>query len=254
MGFNRFFNYFLFLVCYGFLAFLNNAYANVILYSTRVVYSAEKKEATIRTENSSDTPSLVQVWVDDGDASVSAQESSAPFVVTPPLIRLEPNAGQTFRIIYIPNKENTPKDKESVFYFNLMDIPPVPTGEEASTGSYLQFAYRSRIKLFYRPAGLSGTAFDAPKKMKWEVLEQGGGDIYLEGLNESDYHISFSSVKIEYQGKEYDVDVDMVSPKSSQQWKVKNLPAHFSHGDIKVNYSYISDYGSLVSGDYIISN
>lgn len=41
------------------------------------------------------------------------------------------------------------QDKESLYYFNLREIPPKT--DKANT---LQIALQTRIKLFYRPAGL----------------------------------------------------------------------------------------------------
>ena len=42
-----------------------------------------------------------------------------------------------------------PQDRESVYYFNLREIPP--RTDKANT---LQIALQTRIKLFYRPAAI----------------------------------------------------------------------------------------------------
>lgn len=229
----------------------NNAFANVVISSTRIIYDASKKEATIQTENLREKPSLVQVWIDDGDASVAAKNSASPFVITPPLIRLEPNAGQMFRIIYIPNQINLPQDKESVFYFNLLDIPPSPdekNGDEVGE-SYLQFAYRSRIKLFYRPAALPDNVFDSVKKLSWE-LNKNDGKIILNAKNDSSYHISFATIKLDYNGQEYDVQSEMLPPKESMSFHIKNFPENVDIKNVKINFSYVNDYGALIKDSY----
>ncbi|PJI52023.1 molecular chaperone EcpD, partial [Methylobacterium radiotolerans] len=56
--------------------------------------------------------------------------------------------------------EPMPQDKESVFWLNVLEIPP----KDKANQNLLQMAFRSRIKLFYRPAGLKGKAEDAPSQ------------------------------------------------------------------------------------------
>ncbi len=59
--------------------------------------------------------------------------------------------GQSWRLVF--NGSRLPQDRESLFWFNLLDIPPEP--KNGKTDNYLQLAIRSRIKLFYRPAGVA---------------------------------------------------------------------------------------------------
>ncbi len=93
-------------------------------------------------------PSLVQSWVDEGDINSSPETSSAPFMVVPPVTRIAGSGGQQLKIRVLKN--NLPRDRESVFYLNVVDIP----AKTATTGNTLQFALRTRIKLFYRPDDL----------------------------------------------------------------------------------------------------
>ncbi|HBA8104189.1 TPA: fimbria/pilus periplasmic chaperone, partial [Escherichia coli] len=57
-----------------------------------------------------------------------------------------PNGQQTLRIIMA--SDHLPKDKESVYWLNLQDIPP------ALEGSGIAVALRTKLKLFYRPKAL----------------------------------------------------------------------------------------------------
>lgn len=52
-----------------------------------------------------------------------------------------------------------PTDRESLFYYNLRETPPVPEGSEGH--AILQVAVQSRIKLFWRPAAL---------RKKWAIM------------------------------------------------------------------------------------
>lgn len=126
------------------------ATANVVIIGTRVIFLAEQKSVNVQLQNSSSDPALVQSWLDRGDINSRPNSIQVPFLVTPPVVRIEPNAGQTLRVVFI-GKENLPQDRETLFYLNVLDVPPKPKAEDLGT-NYLQFAIRSRIKFFYRPA------------------------------------------------------------------------------------------------------
>ncbi len=69
-------------------------------------------------------PSLTQVWVDDGRVQNQPEKDAAPFIVLPPIVRIEPGKGQSWRLVF--NGSRLPQDRESLFWFNLLDIPPEP--------------------------------------------------------------------------------------------------------------------------------
>src|SRR5215831_16325781 len=75
------------------------AHAAIIVDGTRVVYPAAKREVTINIHNSSETPSLVQAWLDSGDPRSKPGEAKVPFVLTPPLFRLDPTKVQSLRLV-----------------------------------------------------------------------------------------------------------------------------------------------------------
>ena len=54
------------------------ATAGVVVNGTRVVYPAAKREVTISIRNASETPSLVQAWLDAGDPQSKAGTSKSP--------------------------------------------------------------------------------------------------------------------------------------------------------------------------------
>ncbi|QGY26852.1 fimbria/pilus periplasmic chaperone [Escherichia coli] len=59
------------------------------------------------------------------------------------------------------NQINAPtasKDRESVFWFNVLELPPKPDAEKVANQSLLQLAFRTRIKLFYRPEEIPAPA------------------------------------------------------------------------------------------------
>lgn len=62
-----------------------------------------------------------------------------------------------------------PQDRESLFYFNLREIPP-----KSSKPNTLQLALQTRIKLFYRPAPLAVNPNDKPWQEKVTLTREGG--------------------------------------------------------------------------------
>ncbi len=97
---------------------------------------------------------------------INRKKDAAPFIVLPPIVRIEPGKGQSWRLVF--NGSRLPQDRESLFWFNLLDIPPEP--KNGKTDNYLQLAIRSRIKLFYRPAGVA-----AGKNSRGKSPELGAG-------------------------------------------------------------------------------
>lgn len=218
----------------GLLFLSSTAQANIVILGTRVVYPAEQKSVNVQLTNDSSRPALMQAWLDKGDAGESANNIKVPFVITPPVSRLEANARQTLRIAY--TGEPLPNDRESVFYLNIMDIPPKPKAGESQ--NYLQFAVRSRIKLFYRPQGLTITPQQAYQKVTWNKTSV-GGKAALRANNPTPYYITFTKLT----AGSSSVDAGMVAPFSTYDFAMTGAISGNS-----VNWSTINDYGGIQSG------
>lgn len=101
---------------------------SVVIMGTRVVYPATQKSISIRLNNDNESPALVQSWLDDGDAVAPPESVHVPFIITPPIFRMDSKSGQTVRIVY--TGESLPKDRESLFYLNVLDIPAKPRAKK----------------------------------------------------------------------------------------------------------------------------
>ncbi|WP_431223568.1 fimbrial biogenesis chaperone [Serratia sp. L9] len=217
------------------------ANANVVITGTRLVYPANEREITVKTTNMGKEPSLVQVWVDRGNAKTRADDANAPFLLTPPLVRIEPSKGQAFRVVF--TGEALPKDRESLFWFNLLDVPPLPKDADANV---MQVAYRSRIKLFYRPEGLVGDPIKAAESLSWSRGTPVKGRITLKVQNNSPYNVSLATVALKSGNARLKADdVATLAPFSTQDIHLKGaatLPA----GPASVNYTWVNDYGAAV--------
>lgn len=219
------------------------AWADVVISGTRVVYPGQAREVTVQLTNNGTSPSLVQAWLDSGNPKVSPDKSDAPFVLTPPIFRLDPHKGQTLRLMY--TGQPLPQDRESVFWLNVLEVPPAPTGRAAR--NYLQLAIRSRIKVFFRPHGLPGRANDAPSALHWRVVPAAGGGFALECDNPTPYHVSFSRLGVRVGGQAYVYDKGgMVDPMAKAGFPLAGLASAPPAG-AEVDFTTINDYGADVS-------
>ena len=98
------------------------AVAGIVIDGTRVVYPAAKREVTVNVRNNTEKPSLVEAWLDTGNADSKPGEVKVPFALTPPVFRLDPTKGQSLRLVY--TRDPLPNDRESLFWLNVLDIPP----------------------------------------------------------------------------------------------------------------------------------
>ncbi len=207
------------------------ASAAVTLQGTRVIYDGSKGAVTVNANNRGENVALAQVWLDDGDASAKAGSQKLPFVLTPTTRRIDAGHAQAFRLTYAPMAGAAlPADRESLLYFNLLDIPPKP--ENAEGKNLLQFAVRTRVKLFYRPVGLPGHARDAAAALEWRV--EGGA---LQLRNPSAYHVTLANLVLP-DGKT--IEVDMVPPGERISLPVPKgatVPA-------TLKFQWLDDYGT----------
>lgn len=163
--------------------------ADVVINGTRIIYNAKDKESIVQLKNNGKNPYLLQLWMDDGDAKAKPGQSKVPFMIMPPVIRIDPNKGQALRIM--ATNPTLPQDRETLYWFNMLEVPPKPTAMIQSGSNLIQLAFRTRIKFFYRPDNLSQTPLEAYRNIKFELR----GDT-LNVKNNSPYFITFSSIDI----------------------------------------------------------
>lgn len=197
------------------------------LGSNRVIYDGSKHDATVVVINSAkNAPFLAQSWVTEY-APDNQQPKMAPFFVTPPLYRQD-EGKHTLRIIRTGGE--LPSDRESVFFLNVKSIPAIH--DDLSGKNTLQFAYVFRVKLFYRPVGLTETSFESANNLRFS---RQGNTLVVRNL--TPYYVTFNKVSVG--GKEvYDVSSKMVPPLGDSHYL---LPP-----DVKGNqvlYRIINDYG-----------
>ena len=199
---------------------LMTANAGGIIGGTRVIFEGAKKEATINITNPDNTPYLTQSWIDMQDGGAG----KAPFIITPPLYRLDGGQKNLERIVMTGS---LPQEQESLFWLNIKAIPSASKEMNA-----LQIAVKTRIKLIYRPEGLrASTPEEQANKLTWQ---QSGNAIQVN--NPTPYVINFNEITLG--GRKLD-DVTYVLPGASARF---SLPEGVSGHSL--TFKVINDYGS----------
>ncbi len=221
------------------------AQASVVIMGTRVVYPATQKSINVQLNNNDESPALIQSWLDTGNAAAAPDSIHVPFIITPPIFRMEPKSGQTIRIVY--TGESLPQDRESLFYLNVLDIPAKPKVEENSENSegnnnYLQLAVRSRIKFFFRPDNLNVTPDDAYQKVTWHQE----GALRIKAINPTPYYITYNKISVGQDKQLTPVEQSgMIAPFSSKIFSLKEKPTLTN----KVTWVVVNDYGGYQQGE-----
>lgn len=222
--------------------FSASSHADIIISGTRIIYNSDKKDVSIRLENKGTRPLLVQNWIDLGDDNADPGSIKAPFVSTPPVSRIEPKRGQSVKIMF--TGATLPTDRESVFWFNVLEVPPKADTSKEENKNLLQLAFRTRIKLLWRPTTLTGVPAEAPKQLKWQMgSEQGHAVVRVE--NPTPYYVSFNDAAVTTGGKRYIVDATMVAPFDKATFTVKGAQ-NISSGQLE--YHAINDFGGMIAG------
>jgi P pilus assembly chaperone PapD len=212
-----------YLLLSSFLLITSAAHAGITIGGTRVVYPENKKESSIGIANPDNLDYLVQSWVETED---NAREK-APFLITPPLFRLDAKQDNVLRIIRTGG--NLPADRESLFWLNIKSIPSSARNENTNT---LQIAIKTRIKLLYRPASITGKPEDATTQLTWHTQ---GNQLIVE--NPSPFYMNFQEIKLD--GKKVD-KATYAKPKAETHFSVPgNITAR------SVSWKIINDYGGI---------
>jgi len=204
--------------------------AAIALDRTRVIFDGGSKSVSLGISNENkELPYLAQGWIEDA----AGKKLESTLLVLPPLQRVEPGAKSQVKIQATAAAMQLPQDRESIYYFNLREIPPKSTKPNT-----LQIALQTRVKLFYRPAPLMATPNDYANPWQAKLTLTKLGDKYQVN-NPTPYYVTLTSASTSLKGKEIvDFEQLMVNPKSSASL---NLSAALLGSNPVL--TYINDFG-----------
>ena len=220
----------------------NLAQAGVVMTGTRIIFPAQKTEKTLQFKNMDDFPNLMQVWVDAGDESSTPETAQSPFIIGPQIFKMAGQQGQISRLIFVGDAKQLPQDRESIYYLNFSEMPAVKQSD--ADKNKLLVVFKNRIKIFYRPEGLKGSADDVGDRLSYAIIGN-ATQPQLQLYNPSAFHANIAQMHIRFNGQKLESqDNLLIAPLSSIKLPIKALPAKQQALDIQVNL--INDYGSSV--------
>lgn len=137
------------------MAFSSSSIADIVISGTRVIYKSDQKSVNVRLENKGNNPLLVQSWLDTGDDNAEPGSITVPFTATPPVSRIDAKRGQTIKLMYTAST-SLPKDRESVFWFNVLEVPPKPDAEKGRESKPAATGISHTYKTFLSPGWIEG--------------------------------------------------------------------------------------------------
>ena len=207
-----------------------SAFAAIALDRTRVIYDGSQQSLSLSISNENkQLPYLAQGWIEDAQGN----KITNPLMVLPPVQRIEPGAKSQVKVQGLPSANSLPQDRESLFYFNLREIPP-----RSNNVNTLQIALQTRIKLFYRPKALIQAASNTTEPWQEKITLIKQGDSYVVN-NPTAYFVTLvEAAKTVNSGAVTSFEPLMVAPHGKGALKaavsvVGNSPV----------LTYINDYG-----------
>lgn len=206
-----------------------SAQAGITLGATRLIFKAPAKETSLSIQNLGPEERLVQSWLDPEDPE---SKTVPPFAISPSLSKLGGNKKQLLRILYYG--EGTTTQQESMFWLSIQEIPP-----KAQSENVLQIALRHKIKVFYRPENLPGSASDAPKKLRWKLHRSG-----LEIVNPTAFYVSLIKANIWTGSSRKLIKLGMLKPNSTKIFPLDSATLGLNSG-AEINFESVNDYGGV---------
>lgn len=215
--------------------------ATVIMTGNRIIYPANAKEKTVQFSNPDNIPYMVQIWTDVSNPKSKPETADGPFITTPQLFRIDPQQGQVVRLMF-NHKVALPEDRESVFYFNFLQLPGLNASQKEQ--NKLVLLVTSRLKLFYRPQNLAISPERISEKIRFSYNNN-----KLQVINDSPYYVTFDKVELlDANSKSIALvkEPTMLAPLSKDTWSIESV----NNNAVIVRYSVINDFGVSINYQY----
>ncbi|MFG1173170.1 molecular chaperone [Erwiniaceae bacterium CAU 1747] len=221
------------------------SYSGVIPENSRIVFDGDNKLQSSVLVNTNKYPVVVQLWVDNGDFTKTPEKASAPFFVTPVTSKMDPLKLNEIKIIFSGELKDIPQDRESLYWLNIFEIPPVNNNKKEDNEVTLSML--TQIKLIYRPARLRVNADELRQELQLVTykLEKGDSGLNITLDNPTPYVANLASLAIfGRKGNE------IASLKSGQSMDLSLLPMSSK----KISTSIKSDISNINGVEIFLVN
>lgn len=208
--------------------------SGVTLGATRVIYPLSGKGVSLSVTNPQDFPVLVKSSVLD-----EGQKKEAPFIITPPLFRLD--GGQLNALNITRTGGDYPADRESVNWVCVQGIPPEPDsawagdekqGSDKKVSMSVQVIISSCIKLFVRPESINGNPVNMADRVSWKISGK-----TITAANPTPFYMNVSSLT--FNGAQLNMARSYIPPFAEEKIPLPSGAA--GRGTLK--WVVIGDYG-----------
>jgi len=237
------------------------AHAGMRLDRTRVIVTQTGGSAVVQASNPDQTPVLLQVWVEPGEdavrrdatANVTSPRTATPFIVDPPVLRLDAQAAQALRVWLTDPPQTLPQDRESQFWLSVLEVPAEDSHDDGGAvvgtqggGNRLELTVLTQIKLFYRPAMLADYQRSDEDRLRFSLEGDAQGLYCLVIKNPAPIHQSLDALNLRQHGmaNPMRLDAPMIAPFGKKKIQ---LPQNFVPArDLRANFVTLNDQGERI--------
>lgn len=210
---------------------INTRSFSVKLGSSRVIYNPFSNGESLTVTNPQNYPLLIQSKAFEED-----KKTAAPFMVTPPIMRLDAQQSSQLRIVRTAGR--FAPDRESLYFLCIKGIPPKADDLWAKnvknngmkTGLNIQISVNNCIKLLVRPDDIAGHPDDPENKLHWEIKNN-----RLLAINKSPYFITISSLKAD--------DLEIKKLKYVEPFSFREFEIPVTKKINTLSWKIVNDYG-----------
>lgn len=217
----------------------------VLPLQDRMLFSSTDSERRLLiVNNDSHAPVLLQSWIDDGSSGELNKEKNYPFIVIPAVTKMSPGKIVNLRVLPTEKIRALPRDRESVFWINLYEIPGIKKSQQRENADKVEIGLNTQLKIIYRPFRGNMNIKNVAEGLSIR-LSDGGHSLDLG--NPSAYYVTPVSIKIKSSSGEQLLKLGMsrmIAPFSHKRFGLTKV---MSDKEVTVEYTLIDDAGKEFS-------
>ncbi|WP_272843888.1 molecular chaperone [Pantoea ananatis] len=207
----------------------------------RVLFSGNDSDRRLLiVNNDRNAPVLLQSWIDDGSSGDLNKEKNYPFVIIPAVVKMSPGKIVNLRILPTEKMRELPRDRESVFWINLYEIPGIKKSQQRENANKLEVGLNTQLKIIYRPFTGYMDIKNIAEGLSVRLSDSGHS---LELDNPSPYYVTPVSIKIKSSSGEQLLQLGMnrmIAPFSHKRFSLTKI---MNSKEISVEYTLVDDAG-----------
>ncbi len=210
--------------------FTFSSYAAIQINKNRFFYKEQDKEILFDIKNKSEKESyIIQSWVSHYNKE---DNSEAPFIISPSLIKLAPDENFTLKIIKTDDIKET--NKESVYRVNIKLVPVID--DDVADKNLILISLNSIYNLFYTPKSIINKNHN--KDINFSINNEN----LIKINNPTPYFITIAEAKID--------DIDILNKRITlspfKNYSIKDKKITKNIKDKKVHWKRVDEYEQTI--------